>query len=273
MLRYSYDTKDEIPEPFRELYTERDGKWVLEVEGAPKGESGGGGADPAKLDEFRSANNQLRQQLEEQKAEFGRFKKQFSGVDPEEFAQFRQKLDEMAEDEERKLIAQGNIEEVVKRRTAKLLEEKNTEIKNRTDAYEELRQKYDKLSGSYAQSQALTRIDALISEQGLQVRKGAKEDLAHRITQDWSVSEDGTLEPKRKDLIGETGSAMDPTEYVTKELLGKRGFFFEPASGGGSKGNDGGDGPPSGGVISRDPLSIGKNLKDLAAGRKTVSRD
>ena len=46
-LKYRIRTRDEAPEEQRGLYAEREGGWVLDVEGA---------VDKAKIDEFRTTN-------------------------------------------------------------------------------------------------------------------------------------------------------------------------------------------------------------------------
>ena len=52
-LKFKAKSKDEIPAEHQALYVERDGVWVLDVEGA---------ADKAKLDEFRNTNVALLRQ-------------------------------------------------------------------------------------------------------------------------------------------------------------------------------------------------------------------
>ncbi len=66
-LKFKFKSKDEIPAEQQALYVERDGAWMLDVDGA---------ADKAKLDEFRANNIALSNQLAEQK-------KRFEGIDPD----------------------------------------------------------------------------------------------------------------------------------------------------------------------------------------------
>ena len=97
-LKLKFKSKDEIPAELAPLYTERDGAWVLEVEG--------GLVDKAKLDEFRSNNTALLKQLAEHK-------QRFEGIDPDEvrkLAEEKQRLEE-----ERQLKA-GELDKVVENR-------------------------------------------------------------------------------------------------------------------------------------------------------------
>ena len=47
-LKFKFKTKDEIPADHLSLYAEREGGWVLDVEGA---------VDKSKLDEFRQTSD------------------------------------------------------------------------------------------------------------------------------------------------------------------------------------------------------------------------
>src|SRR5215475_6386476 len=101
-LKFRFKTKEEIPAESQSLYVERDGGWLLDVDGV---------VDKAKLDEFRTNNITLTNQLAEQK-------KRFEGIDPDEV----QKLaDEERKLEEAQQLKGGEIEKVVegRLRTAK----------------------------------------------------------------------------------------------------------------------------------------------------------
>ena len=67
-LKYKFKSRDEIPADVLAHYVERDGAWVLDVEGA---------VDRSKVDEFRANNVGLMKQLDELKA-------RFNGIDLEE---------------------------------------------------------------------------------------------------------------------------------------------------------------------------------------------
>jgi hypothetical protein len=80
-IKFKTQTKDQIPPELQSLYVERDGSFVLDVEGA---------VDKSKLDEFRANNIALANQLAEHT-------KRFQGIDPEEvrkLAEEKQRLEE-----------------------------------------------------------------------------------------------------------------------------------------------------------------------------------
>src|SRR5436190_11347948 len=96
-LKFKYKAKEEVPAESQSLYVERDGGWVLDVDGA---------VDKAKLEEFRANNITLNNQLAEQK-------KRFEGIDPEEV---RKLADEKRKLEEAQQLKGGEIEKVVEGR-------------------------------------------------------------------------------------------------------------------------------------------------------------
>jgi len=67
-LKFKYAGKDQIPAEHASFYVERDGAWMLDVDGA---------ADKSKLDEFRTTNVALIKERDDLKA-------RFEGIDPEE---------------------------------------------------------------------------------------------------------------------------------------------------------------------------------------------
>lgn len=54
-LKFRVKTREEVPSEHQSLYVERDGAWVLDVEGA---------VEKTRLDEFRSTNVALRREVE-----------------------------------------------------------------------------------------------------------------------------------------------------------------------------------------------------------------
>lgn len=96
-LKFKFKTKEEVPAEHLSLYTERDGAWVLDIEGA---------VDKAKLDEFRSNNVALMKERDE-------LKQRFDGIDPEDV---RKLAEEKRRLEEAQQLKTGEIEKVVEGR-------------------------------------------------------------------------------------------------------------------------------------------------------------
>ena len=96
-LKYRINSKAEVPTEHAALYTERDGAFFLDVEGA---------VEKAKLDEFRNNNLALAKERDE-------LKQRFDGIDPDEARAVladRQKL------EQEKQLKAGEVDKVIESR-------------------------------------------------------------------------------------------------------------------------------------------------------------
>ena len=99
---------DALSDDLKKLYKKRDdGKFQLEAEGA---------VDSVKLDGFRSNNVELTEANKELLTQL----KAFEGVDPAKYKSF---LDKFQSDEEKKLLKDGNLDEVIKLRTANIVKD------------------------------------------------------------------------------------------------------------------------------------------------------
>lgn len=274
-LKRKYSKQSDVPSYATFMYEEVDGSYVpregVDIEALEAAFGGNEDREPGDdRDEFRRRNRALQTQLDTTRSELGTIRKQFEGVDADDFRKFQVELGKVAEEEERKLIASGQIDEVVKRRTGRILDERNAELKTRTDAFNDLTTKYEALAGNHATMRAQNQMARLLSEKGLRVRKGAQTELDRLIAADWTVAEDGKrLKPRREDMRGDDGGPMSETYYVEKELLGRCGFYFESAKGGGAQG--GVDEQQQKGVtVARTPLDMGRSLEAIAKGEVTV---
>jgi len=84
-LKFKFKTKDEIPAEHLPLYAEREGAWVLDVDGA---------VEKSKLDEFRNTNVSLIKERDD-------LKKRYEGIDPDAV---KAMADEKRQLEEEKLL-------------------------------------------------------------------------------------------------------------------------------------------------------------------------
>lgn len=100
-LKFKFKTKEEIPAESQSLYVERDGAWMLDVDGV---------VDKARLDEFRASNIALNNQLAEQK-------KRFDGIDPDEVRKLAEEKRKLEEAQTlRSATTAGEVERVVENR-------------------------------------------------------------------------------------------------------------------------------------------------------------
>jgi hypothetical protein len=96
-LKFKFKTKEEVPAESQSLYVERDGGWVLDVDGA---------VEKSKLDEFRANNITLSNQLAEQK-------KRFEGIDPDEVKKLAEEKRKLEESQQ---LKGGEVDKVVEGR-------------------------------------------------------------------------------------------------------------------------------------------------------------
>ena len=81
-LKFKFKSKDEIPADHLPLYAEREGGWVLDVEGA---------VEKSKLDEFRNTNVSLLKERDD-------LKRRFEGIDPDEVRKLADEKRRLEED-------------------------------------------------------------------------------------------------------------------------------------------------------------------------------
>ena len=94
---FKHQTKAEIPAELQSIYVERDGAWMLDVEGA---------VDKAKLEEFRATNVAVMKERDE-------LKQRFEGIDPDEV---RKLAEEKRRLEEAQQLKAGEVEKVIEAR-------------------------------------------------------------------------------------------------------------------------------------------------------------
>jgi hypothetical protein len=108
-LKYKLKSKDEVPAELHNLYVERDGAFLLDVDGA---------VDKAKLDEFRNTNVALIKERDE-------LKQRYEGIDP---AEVRKLADEKRKLEEAQQIKAGEADKVIEARVRAVKSELDKQI-------------------------------------------------------------------------------------------------------------------------------------------------
>jgi hypothetical protein len=147
-LKYKFKSKEEVPAELANFYAERDGAFVLDVEGA---------VEKGRLDEFRNNNTNLQKQISE-------MQQRFEGIDVEKARELLKKQEEL---EDAKLVKQGDVDKVVEKRVQGLKTELETEKTARTTA--------EKLLANITIDEA-----ALAAATRRGIRASAVMDLKHR---------------------------------------------------------------------------------------------
>lgn len=210
MLKFFYTAEDEIPEGLAEHYTETNGKWVLNCEGA---------VPATRLDEFRTNNVELKKTVEA-----------FGDITPEEAKELKAKR---AEIDASKATTPEKIKEEVERRVAAMKTEHDREV-------EAVRNKLQTTESQLAER----TIDAALIEAGgaLGLRQSAHADAIARGRTVFKL-EDGKPVAYKGDekLYGKDGSPLSVTEYMA-ELAKSATHLFDESEGGGAGGGGNGGG-------------------------------
>jgi hypothetical protein len=216
-LKFKCKTKDEIPSDHLPLYAERDGAWVLDVEGA---------VDKAKLDEFRTTNVALLKERDE-------LKQRFEGIDPEAVRQLAAEKQRL--EEERQLKA-GEVEKVIEARSKALKADLDKQLAG-------VVAERDALNARLAAVQIDQAAVAAATKRGL--RPTALADLTARARGVFKLANgfptafeaDGSTV-----RVGRDGLSTMTLEEWVDALVSDAPHLFEPNAGGGAAGAASGGG-------------------------------
>lgn len=222
-IKLVYDTQDDIPEQYRDLYTERDGKFHLTgVEGMKS---------QADIDRLQSALTKERNDHKETRDKLALF----GDLNPDEVHAQLDRIPELEAAGADKLD-QAKIDELVEARIrtklAPVERERDKAIKERDEA---------KTEAENAKGEIRSRdIRAKLTDAALKAKvvDTALDDILMIGERAFELNEDGTVTVK--DGMGATPGA-DPTMWLT-EMQERRPHWWPPSEGGGSRGGNGGGG-------------------------------
>jgi len=253
-MKYFVTTLDEVDEAYHTLYEKVEGGYRLKVEGV---------VDKARLDEFRENNIALKKQQEELQAQLDRF----SGVDLDKYKKAMERDNQLRD---KKLIEEGKVDELVQHRTADM----KRAYEEQVQALQQARAEAEGKSKTFLEELSKLKIDTSVQQAVASVgslRKGAIHDVLNRARQDFSITNDGKLQPK-EGMISSTGDPIKTIDDWAKSLIGSAGYLFEAAGGGGAGGSNANDRAPGAKTIKSDPVVFGQNLEGIAAGKVKVAR-
>lgn len=225
-LKASYATQAEIPEPLREHYVEKDGKFVLDAEG---------------VEDVTG----LKRSLERERKAAQDLAAKYKGIDPEKYKAAVEKLEAL---EDKELIDAGKVEELLKVRTERMRQDYDTRLATVTEQNGTLSKELEKLL-----------IDNSIQAAAI-AHKVQKTALADALGRGRSVFRlvDGKAIPHKPDgsvWYGKDGNTpLSADEWVGGVLVTDAPHLFEQSTGGGT--------PPGGG--SRTANVDGKRVISAA---------
>lgn len=226
------DSIDKVPEAQRSLYVEKDGKFVLDVDG---------------LEDTSGLKNALaaeREAVKKAKRESAEALKRYEGIDPDKVRTIMQRLDT---DEEAALVAAGKIDEVISKRTEKLRLSLQQQVEEANKAVQAANGRADKFSQRVLDN----HIRSAALKAGL--HQHAIDDALFRARSMFSLTEDGEAVQLGSDgapILGKDGkSPFTPVEWL--ESMKESAPHWFPAGAGGGGGGGGGRNAGSGNTISR----------------------
>jgi hypothetical protein len=214
-LKFKFKSKEEIPAEQQALYIERDGAWMLDVDGA---------VDKSKLDDFRTNNITLSNQLAEHK-------KRFEGIDPD---QVRKLVEEKQRLEEAQQLKGGELDKVVENRlkTAKAEWDKQ---------FAAVTSERDSLNGRLTAIQIDQGVLTVATKRGL--RPTAIPDITSRARSVFRLV-DGAPRAYEADgqtlRIGKDGIAPMTLDEWVEQQVADAPHLFESNAGSGAAGNGSG---------------------------------
>lgn len=210
-LKFKYQQRVEIPAGLENLYVERDGAFVLDVEGV---------AAKSVVDEFRNNNIALKQQLTD-------FQKRFEGIEPDVA---RAALDAKRKLDEGELLKRGDVDTILQPRLAPVL-------KRATEAETALAAANARLVELQVNQTAL----AAAGKRGL--RPTAVPDLAQRAQRVFKLV-NGAVVAMESDgqtpKVGKDGVTPLSIDAWVDGLVTDAPHLFETNSGGGAVGSSAG---------------------------------
>jgi hypothetical protein len=205
-IKFSYDKIDDVPEPLREHYEEKDGRFVLKAEGA---------VAKANADELRQNNIRLANELRT-------FQERFDGIDPDEV---RSMLEEKQKREEDKIKDKEKFEAALKTRLGPVQTQLEKE-RTRSKALE-------------AQlSDLLIMQSAANAGRQKKIRPEAVEDLTERVKKVFRIQEGKVVatDAAGNAIMNASGEPLSVVEFVD-DLATKAPHLFEASSGTGARGS------------------------------------
>jgi len=253
-LKRSYDRQEDIPEQYRADYSEKDGKWVVEVEGMVEKE---------KLEEFRTNNITLDRRAKELETQLANY----TGLDPAEYKRMKGELDAI---QNKKMLEAGEVDKLAE----KLAQERLAPVKEELSATQAKLKKSEEVQAStFAKLSRFVVDDALRTVAlDLKVRKEAIPDLILRGRDLWQYKDDKivAMDGDRPRLNKDGTGPLDMVDWG-RAVIGIAPHLLEPSQGAGGAGGTGGAGStPVTTIPATDPVAFGNNLEAIAKGTVTT---
>lgn len=266
-----------VPEKFHGLYVEDGDEFVLDNDLAIDDDDDSGSSKD-KIKEFRTNNIKLQKQNDELAEKVKTLEEKFASLGdtpPDMLKQAIEMVNKIEEEEDRKLIAAGRIDEVVQKRSASKLDAVKKDLTARITALEadltKAHESENLLKSRLSQTLITTNSQAALGKIAA-IRTGAMDDVAQRANRVWKMGEDGEFvahDQNGEPIYNNKGEPISWDDWAAS-LVKDAPHLFEGGSGGGAGGSSV---VKKGGqkyVPQGDPVEFGKNLEAIAKGEVKV---
>jgi len=221
-----------------------------------------------RINEFRSNNVNLMKQVDDMKAMVEKFK----DIDPEKAKTALAKLQEI---EDKQLLDAGQVDELVARRTERMRQDYDGQVKTLAKNADEFRTRFEAAEKKLSVLMVDGEISRAIGKVGAPA-KGAMSDILSRARSVWEVREGKLL---AKDEEGNVRFGKDGKEPMTPDewaqvIVQEAPHLFEGSGGGGAGGAAGGSRTYSSSkqIAAGDRDGFSRNLEKIAKGEVKVVR-
>lgn len=250
---------DGLPDWAKELYTQVDGKYVLQLDGELPGF-----VPKSKLDEFRTNNVALLKQMED-------LEKAGLKLSPEQKADYDRMMEEHRKIKDKELIDAGKIDELVQQRTESMRRDYEAKYGALDAKYSEVTKNYATVESRLASTLIGAEISKHISSVG-SLRKGAMDDVLNRARATFTYKDGNivALDSEGAPVYGKDGKTPMAVSEWCQGLAESAPYFFEGSSGGGGSGSGAGGGGNNRAISRGDNKAFMSNLEGIAKGEVNV---
>lgn len=217
-LKIVVDKLDEVAEPQRALYVEKEGKFHLDVDGLED------------TNGLKSALQKERQAAKDARELAKKLEEQYAGIDVNVVRDMMAKFDK---DGDAALIAAGKIDEVIAKRTEKL----KTDYQRQLDAEKKNTEQAHAKASKFSQRVLDDNIRAAAVKAGL--HSHAIDDALFRARSMFTINDDGEavqMDENGTVILGKDGKTpFNPTEWL-EDMKDKAPHWYPAGSSGGGAG-------------------------------------
>lgn len=259
-LKARLDSLDDVPEALHELYEEVDGAFVLALDDID--------AHPG-VKGLKSALDKEKKDRLKYSTDLQAMREKLGDLDPEAAREALGKLQQL---EDRKLLDEGKVEELLKQRTERMARDHQAQIKALEAKLAEASTGAEQLTARLQKVLVEGAIRDAASKNG--VRPTAVTDVLMRGNSLFQLDGDTPIprDPKGEIIRGKNGVDPMSIDEWFGSLQADAPHLFETSNGGGAAGAGRGQGSQHRRTVSlSDPRAIGANLEAVAAGEVTFT--